>query len=162
MPLKNGRLTPQETAFAERYAATGDAHYAAEKAGYSPRSLAKRAHDNLHDPAVMARVKEHIRTRTLARAENMPDTLADIAEDGKQPAGARVTAADKLLSHARAFMTDAASAKDPHEMTPDEVAARLVALRTEAATLANVAADRARPILEHEPGESAEKADIFG
>lgn len=157
MPLKNGNLTPQERAFAQHYAKTGDAEYAAAKAGYSPRSLRQAAHANLNDETVMARAREHIRSRTLARAENMPDTLGDIAEDAKQPAGARVSAADKLLSHARAFLADGATAKDPSEMSAAEIAQRLSALRLETAALANVAADRARPVVEIE----ADGAGVF-
>lgn len=160
MPLKNGRLTPQETVFAERYAKTGDARYAAEKAGYSPRSIAQRASDNANDPAIMAHVTR-LRRSMLANASiEAIDVLIDGMRDEKAPRQARNTAAATVLKYAVAD-DGSAEAKDPHEMTADELATALARAKAHTATLASLAADRARPVLEAEPLEQPAAPDIF-
>lgn len=55
----------------------------------------------------------------------------------------------------------AADAKDPHEMTPDELAKALAEAKLKAAALESVKADRARPVLEAEPLEQPAAPDIF-
>lgn len=158
MPLKNGRLTRQEAAFAQHYARTGDGHYAAEKAGYSPRSLAQRAHANLNDEAVMARAHAEVVKLLNDDAPRMVGVLAKIAQGETYAAGARVTAADKFLKHWRE-LTGEAGEKDPHEMTHDELANTVAALKARAAALESVKADRARPVVEL---EAEPEGDVFG
>lgn len=156
MPLKNGRMTPQETVFAERYAATGDARYAAEKAGYSPRSIAQRASDNANDPAIMAHVAR-LRRSMLANASiEAVDVLVEGMRDVKAPRQARNNAAATVLKYATADVATG-DAKDPHEMTPDELATALARAKAQAAALASVAADRAKPVVELE----ADPAGVF-
>ena len=91
MPLKDGRFTPREKMFVERMARTGDAAYAAEKAGY-------RVPD-VKGPQVFARpaVKQAVlqRAETLLRDELLPLALAThkrLLTEKTTPAGAALGA----------------------------------------------------------------------
>ena len=61
-------MTHKEKTFAERYAATGDKHYAATVAGYAQPAVG--AHRALNDPDVLAQIAKHENERIVK--EGMP------------------------------------------------------------------------------------------
>lgn len=150
MPIKGGKLTPQERVFIEKYAATGDGPYSAEKAGYNSPSA--RASQNLAKPAVQAEV----RRAQMARLHNtlVPlslDHFENTLRDPKAPIRDKTMIGKIVLDHAKAS-TDGETGKEPHEMSGDELQAALDRLRREAS-------ERAQPVkvIEHEP-----ESDLFG
>jgi hypothetical protein len=142
MPLKNGRQTGQESVFIQHYAATGDRRYAALQAGSrDPSSFAAKA---LARPAVQAEIAriqvERLYTEGLALAVDMH---IHMIRDPATPAGARAQAI-KLMYDRTIGQGDQAEAKEPHEMTAEELEAAIQKLR-------RAAADKAKPVLEHDP-----------
>lgn len=88
MPLKNGRFTPQERVFIEKMVATGDATYAAEKAGYG--TPARRASQALQNPAITDEIRRQQRARI--HSEVLPlavDQHIKGLRDPKTPPGAK-------------------------------------------------------------------------
>ena len=150
MPLKSGKLTRPERAFVDKYAITGDAAFAGAKAGYATERAAYHA---LQRPAV----QEEIRRAQVERLfqEALPlavKTLCDIMGDERQPAGARVQASKIALDRTLGDPSQA-QAKQPHEMTPEELQKAISEAKLSAAALEHVAADRAKPVIDHETGE---------
>jgi phage terminase small subunit len=151
MPLKNGRLTRVERKFSEAYAVTGDASYSGTKAGYAlPHA---RASEALQRPAVQEEIRriqvERLFQEVLPLAVKVH--LAILADD-KTPAGARVQAV-KLAYDRTLGDPNNAESKQAHEMSPDELAKAIADAKLRAAALEHVAADRAKPIIEHDkPG----------
>lgn len=151
MPLKNGRLTRVETKFAKAYAATTDTVYSATKAGYAKPDT--RGAETLHRPAVQHEIRriqlERLFQEGLPLAVNVH--LAILADE-RTPAGARVQAV-KLMYDRTLGDPDQVQAKQAHEMTPEELAKAIGEAKLRAAALEHVAADRAKPVIEHaEPG----------
>jgi hypothetical protein len=136
--------------FSEKYAATGDAAFAGAKAGYGSNQAAWAA---MQRPAV----QEEIRRAQVERLfqEALPlavKTLCDIMGDERQPAGARVQASKIALDRTLGD-PDQAQAKQAHEMSPEELAKAIGEAKLRAAALEHVAADRAKPVIDHETGE---------
>lgn len=120
MPDKKGRLNGMEQRFVKLFAETGDATYAAEKAGYTQPS--SRGGMLVARPAIMAQVRAYQSTRLVM--EGMPvaiDALLEIAGNKTLAPSPRVQAADKLLRHARE-LTDGTAAREAFEMTAEELA----------------------------------------
>ncbi|MFY7925580.1 MAG: hypothetical protein ACOVN5_07205 [Aquidulcibacter sp.] len=116
---------------------TGDAKYAAFAAGMSPVSGgAQRA---LQRPAVQAEV---LRVHTeLLWSELLPlayQAHVELLKDPRTPAGARVQAV-KLAYDRTLGVQDENQAKEPHEMTAEEIAAAIK-------NLEDVASARAKPV----------------
>ena len=87
MPLKNGRLTPRERAFAQAFARSGDVSYSASRAGY--RSAAGGSNALRRQP-LQDRIAE-IRNSRLAEALVVAlDCLTEIAADRKMARRRRV------------------------------------------------------------------------
>lgn len=134
-----------ERVFVERMVSTGDAVYAAEKAGYgSPNA---RASQNMSNPAIV----ENIQRRIEREMQNSIVPLALerhklILEDPLAPAGA-VVMAIKLAYDRGGVKSDDAD-KDPSEMTADELQIRI---RKANQALAEIAG-RAR-VIDHARGE---------
>jgi phage terminase small subunit len=142
MPLKNGHLTSQERRFADAMAATGDKTYAATKAGY------KHPHVVGHIVAAKPAMQAEIAKRELARLfeEGLPaavNHLVECVRDAKAPHNAKNMAA-KIILDRTLGQQDAFKGRDPHEMTPDEIARAIEEFK-------RIASERARPIVEHEP-----------
>lgn len=158
MPFKNDRRTPQEKIFAAAMASTGDKHYAATKAGYSHPNV--QANVVLSRPGIqsdVARIQmERLYNDALPLAVN---TLISIMGDEKAPAGARVSASKEVLDRTIG-RDEAGGAKDPHEMTPDELAKALADAKLRATALERVKAERAKPIIEHEADQA--EHNLFG
>ena len=137
MPLKNGRMNPQERTFATTFAETGNAVYAAKQAGYAHPH--QRAASNLAKPAVQA----EIRAQQLARLNNelLPlalDNIEAILKNPKASERGKIMAA-KIVIDRTAGASDALGGKEPHEMSGDELQAAIDRLRREAS-------DRAKPV----------------
>ncbi len=137
MPIKGGKQTINERAFAQHYAMTGDRTYAATKAGYAePSGAASRA---LQRPAVQAEIAKIQQERLFSEA--LPaavQCLISIVQDAKAAAGARVQASKVILDRTLG-LDEALKGKEPHEMTPEELAKAIDALE-------RVAAERARQV----------------
>ena len=150
MPLKNGKLTRQESAFAGVMAVTGDPAYSARKAGYpSPQ---QRGSQNMAKAAVQA----EIRAQQLARLHNdlLPlaiNTLETALTDPVVPWGSKMVASKIVLDRVYA-PGEAGAGKDASEMSGDELQAAIDRLRREASA-------RAKPIVEHE--DSIPKTGAF-
>jgi hypothetical protein len=145
VPRKSGKMTQQETVFARAYAATADRALAGVVARYSrPLEMADK---NLAKPAVQAEIAREQTARLFSEA--LPAAvgcLIEIITSPKAPAGARVQAAKVVMD--RTLGTDGAGqAKEPHEMTAEELAKAIDELE-------RMASARAKPI-EPEP-------DVFG
>lgn len=150
MPVKGGKLTPQEAQFVGHLAATGDPTYAAKMARYSQPNA--QGWQKAHNPAIM----EATRKAQLARLNNdlLPkalDLLAHVIADEKESTRNRLTAAQVVLKYSLGGKDDGET-KEPHEMTPEELQARIDTLR-------RAQADKARPVIEHEPKP---EDDVFG
>lgn len=131
MPVKGGAMTHQEQVFADAYVATGDKHYAAEKAGYSDRRVG--AHRSLAKPAVLAEIAAQQHARLFNEALPLAvGRLISIVQDARSPAGAAVQAA-KLIFDRTLGQQGADGAKAAHEMTGEELQKAIDALRKEVA-----------------------------
>lgn len=152
MPIKSGKVTPRERIFAEHYAMTNDKHYAASQAGYAvPRSGASQA-------LARPEVQESVRRIQIAELNNnllpaaiklLGEVLANPTENTRN----RITAA-KIVMDRTLGDKDAGERKALHEMSAEEIQAELTRLRAEAA-------DRARPVIEHEEAHEVHVPSAF-
>lgn len=147
MPLKSGRLTPQEREFVEHYSATGDREYAGTKAGY--RQPVPRARELLAKPHLVAEI--HKSSLAKIRGEVLPLAVARhmaVLQDPKVTGQALNRAIEMAYKYGLAQGADLAQ-KDASEMTAEELAEAI-------ATLKRAAEEAARPTLELEaiPEES--------
>jgi NAD(P)H-hydrate repair Nnr-like enzyme with NAD(P)H-hydrate epimerase domain len=146
---RGGKPNLQQATFASVYVGTGDAMYAATAARYAqPSSAAVKVPAQ---PIVAAEIAR-LQTQRLF-AEALPAAvgcLIEIITSPKAPAGARVQAAKVVMD--RTLGTDGAGqAKEPHEMTAEELAKAIDELE-------RMASARAKPIEPEQPPES----DVFG
>lgn len=132
------KITRAQRTFAEVTARTGDAAYAAARAGYS-KTVVLQSSRLLHKPEIAAeivRVQAEILTRDVLPAAIQ--CLHSIIVNERAPPGARVQAAKVVLD--RAFGGESAGPPvEPHEMTPGRLA-------EEIDKLTRLAADRAAPV----------------
>lgn len=143
MPLKNGRLTPAERKFIEPMARTGDATYAATKAGVKVPDVngAKMFARPAIKAAVVARAEE------ILRDEILPLALAThkrLLTDKATPAGAALGAA-KLAYDRTLGVEDAKASKEPSEMSYDELQASIEELRRAQEAIGDQAIDVTPP-----------------
>lgn len=130
-------MTYAEKRISEVMAGTGDKKYAAFVAGVSPTSGA--VEKAVARPAVQAEIARQQVERLFSDA--LPaavQCLISIAGDVKAPAGARVQASKVILDRTLG-LDEALKGKEPHEMTPEELAKAIDALE-------RVAAERARQV----------------
>jgi hypothetical protein len=147
-----------ERRVAAAIAATGDKGYARHVSGFRRDGVDKA----VMRPPVQAEIAR-IQTERLFN-EVLPLAVQvhiDLLTSPATPAGAKVQAV-KLAYDRTLGVEGADKTKQPHEMTPDELAKALAEAKLKAAALESVQADRARPVLEHEPDEQADEGDIFG
>jgi len=154
MPLKNGRLTAVERGVAAQMALTGSPAAAAAKIGVSVSGVRQA----LARPAVQAEIaRQH---NEMLFRDILPLAVAAhkrLLSDPRTPAGATVQAV-KLAYDRTLGSEEGAKSKEPHEMTPEELAEAI-------ATLSRIASDKARPVIEldlsdHDAVE-AEERSIF-
>ena len=144
MPLKNGHMTKGERAFVEVMARTGDVAYSAAKAGFA--SPGQNGNKLMQRPAVRAEViKRH---EDLLFNELLPLAYAAhkrlLTEKGV-PAGAQLGAVKLAYDRTLGDQADAADAKEPSEMSYDELQASIAALRAEQAAREEGAIDVTPP-----------------
>ena len=142
MPLKDGSLTPREATFVGYMAATGDATYSAAKAGYPNAQL--EGWRKANNPATV----EVVRKAQAARLNNelLPaaiNLLQRVLTDDKEATRNRLTAAQIVMKYSLGGKDDGES-KEPSEMTPAELQARIDSLR-------RAQADRAKLVIEATP-----------
>ena len=150
MPIKTGALTAQEERFVAALADTGDPAYAFRAAGYKG---ARNLSVVLKRPAIQAAVIQAQQARLVNEA--LPAAVATILEimrNPRAPAAARVQAAK--LTFDRVLPTQAdAGGKEPHEMSPEELAAAIDKLES-------IAAGKARMVEAPDPGQDPQ-AGVF-
>lgn len=140
MTNSKARLSPMQRTFARHMADTGDATYAASKAGYAQPMT--RGSENKSDPDIAGEVRRLARDKLRTEgAEVGVRVLIEIASDAKQPAGARVQAADKLVRHS-GISAEGSDGLEPHEMTADQIARAIDELTRAAASGAKPVAAR--------------------
>lgn len=146
--------------FAREFAMTHNRTYAAKMAGYAaPSTSAARVMDR---PAVQAEIARLQTARLFDEA--LPaavDCLIGLLKNDKAPAGARVAAAKVVMDRTLGDEGARNGEKQPHEMSASELAKAIVDAKLKAASLENLKADRARPVLDAEPVEVAPEADLF-
>lgn len=154
---KKDYLNRQHQKFAQVYAETGNGTYAAVQAGYD-KSPAARASQNLSTPKIQAEIARI--QQAILYDEILPLATAAhkrILSDPKTPAGAVVQAVK--LAYDRTLGSDEAGAtKQPHEMSPDELALAIAALTRAAAEKAK---DVEAVIIEDNEQQQGAAADIF-
>ncbi len=143
MPIKSGRRTDKEAVFIGHLASTGDATFAAVRAGY--RDPAVQGWQKAHNPAIA----EAVRRAQLARltGDLLPkslDLLDTVLTNKTETTRNRLTAAQLVLRYTVGMSADGAETKEPHEMTAAELQERIERLRREQS-------ERAKPIIDAEP-----------
>jgi len=149
MPIKGGRLAPQEQALIAARARGASLREAAREAGYSRPDAASRA---LARPEVLAELQAAQYARLIQ--EGVPlavSTLCEIAGDARQPAASRV-AASRIILDRGLPAGDAARDKRPEDMSGEELARAIAALQRRAS-------DLAKPVLEAEVREAPSVLD---
>ena len=132
MPLKNGRLTKGEIAFVQGMARTGDVTYSAAKAGFA--APGQNGGKLMQRPAVRAAVVAT--TEDLLFNELLPlayQAHKRLLTDKAVPAGAQLGAVKLAYDRTLGDQADAADAKEPSEMTYDELQASIASLKAEQA-----------------------------
>lgn len=126
MPLKNGRLTPKERAVVAGFVATGDPREAARRAGLAQPQTA--GYHVVARPAVQAEVFRLQMERLTNEAMPLAiDTLIACMRSDKAPWAAKNQAAKIALDHT-AGREGAGGVKPDHELTMDEINAKIAAL----------------------------------
>jgi len=142
MPVKGGKLTPREAAFVGHMAASGDPTYSAKMAGY--QTPAVDGWKKSQSPIIAAATRK----AQLVRINNdlLPkalDLIERVIMDDKEATRNRLAAAQIVVKYSLGGKDDGET-KEPHEMTPEELQARIDTLR-------RAQADKAKPVIEHEP-----------
>ena len=142
MPIKGGRRTDKEALFIGHLASTGDATFAAVRAGYKDPQV--QGWQKAHNPAIADAVRrEQVARLTGDLLPRSLDLLDRVLTDDKETPRNRLTAAQLVLRYTVGQTADGAETKEPHEMTAAELQERIERLRREQS-------DRARPVIEHE------------
>jgi phage terminase small subunit len=135
MPLKNGAFTPKERKFLDTYAATGSRELAEKKAGYASTMGWQVLQREDVQREIVARQVAILTSEALPAAVA---TVLEIMRNPKAPAAARVQAAKLTFDRVLPHHADG-SGKEPHEMTPEELASAIDKLES-------IAAGKARAI----------------
>lgn len=145
MRTRKGQLTPMQRAFSAKMAATGDAAYAAEKAGYAvPVNAGNKL---LHIPDVAEDVRRRARHRLMTEgAEVGVRVLLELACDVKQKGSTRGAAAKSLVQLSGISSARELSEADLADMPPDQI--RTLLAEAQRALDARIAASKT---IEHEP-----------
>ena len=140
-----------QRAFAKVMARTGDATYAATKAGYAHPTV--RGSELAKHPLVqaMTRAEQQKFARDEAGAIAISILLA-VGTDQAQPAGARVQAAKEFRAMSGIGMLEGDKDRDPSEMNGDELHVALERMQRQQQALERALADRAKPVIDADPG----------
>ena len=142
MPDKKGRFSGMERRFVERMAATGDAAYSADKAGYRHASIVGPT--MAAKPAIAAAVRDEVSRRLDDLVILAADRLQSILRDQAAPNKDVIAASKVVFTHWGAKEGQSAGAKDAADLSGEELHRRIQELQGEAAA-------RARPILDLSP-----------
>lgn len=130
-PLNGRKLTPAEKTFVTALTETDDRQYAAVKAGWGTRYANQRAYEALNRPEVQAAIREEQALRL--NADLLPKAVAAIERiltDKAAPSGAVVQAA-KLVFDRTLGVQGPGDGKEPWQLTGEELAKGISALRAE-------------------------------
>ena len=130
MPLKNGRLTPQERLFIGYMGRTGDRDYAATKAGY--KGVKQSAGQLMQNPVIRAEVARQ--AEEVLFSELLPLALAahkQLLTDKAVPAGARLGAVKLTYDRTMGAESSEGDDKEPSEMTAGELQRSIARLASE-------------------------------
>lgn len=140
MRVRQGALTPQEHVFVQHYAPSGDAMYAAEKAGYvNPHDAAAKLPVKPRVAEAAEKIREKLRT---TGAEIGVQTLIDLC-DPKVPPGVRRAAASDLVKYSGVSGLEEGKRLELYDMTYEQLTRRREEILAQRAELAKV--------IEHEP-----------
>lgn len=158
MPLQNGRLTPKERVFATALGNTGDAAYAAHRAGY--KSAASSASQHSRNPGILAEARKI----TLSRLANEILPLAvgrhiALLQDPKTTGPTLTKAIEIAYKHGLAER-EADDDKPLSELTAAELAQRAERGRVLVEALERERAERAKPVLDGE-AEPIDEPSVF-
>ena len=142
------RLNDMQREFVKHMARTGDAEYSAEKAGYASPAVAGWKLMNQQELVANATREETRRFLLQDAGQIAVGILVEIGTDAKQPAGARVNAADKLAKLSGIAIGDEGNAKDPSEMDGNELRVALDKMERQKQAVERALADRAKPVIE--------------
>ena len=132
--------------FIREYAATGNCEYATRKAGFSDPAYGRAL---LRDPRVSEAVRIEVERQFSRHALPLAlHTLTSIMRSATASNRDKLTAAKIVVDHVGSDPSATAEGKAPHEMTREEIIARIAQLEAERA-------ERAIPI------NAAEEAGIF-
>jgi phage terminase small subunit len=120
MPLKSGRLTPQEGTFVRHMVQTNDPVEAARRAGYTQPS--SRGGALMQRPAVVAQVQAAVAHRLQTEGAQVGvGTLIEIAGNKQAPTASRVMAARELVKLSGVAAGDDANDKPLHTLSRAEL-----------------------------------------
>ena len=132
MPRRGGHLTPQEKVFVKHMAETGNAPFAGYKAGLvdPDKSASRVAARPAVAEAVRAQQAKHIENRLLPKAVMALEKILDdaVSKEPQMTAKTHVEGIKITMSYSLGRNAEAAD-KAPEDMTPAELAARIVELR---------------------------------
>ena len=149
MPDKKGRITGRERTFVQHMARTGDATYAAEKAGYAQPQRDGWRNMQREEIARMTR-EEALR---FAREEAGGIGLVVLVAATKAPDcpwSQKVAAAKELVKVAGIGAADEAGGKEFYEMSVAELARENAAATARLAVVQGFLANAAKPVIEGE------------
>lgn len=139
MPRRGGHLTPMERVFVKHLASTNDATYAAAKAGFS--APAKQGSELAHKPQLVAEAQRlalaDLTGKILPLA--VKRHMAMLNDNGVT--GQTLNRAIEMAYKYGLAIDNGAAGKEPHEMTAEELAQAIDALK-------RAAMDQAKPVLE--------------
>lgn len=125
MPLKGGRLTPQEMAFAKAYAATEDRRYAAWAAGY--RSC-NGPYVALERPAVAAKIRDLRRARLEKLGCLSLDHYERVLTDPNEATREKTKVAGLVARELRVELDREDEGRDEWDLSPAEIKQRIALL----------------------------------
>ncbi len=130
MPLKNGRMTPQEHLFVSHMARTGDKDYSAAKAGYA--HVAQASHTLMKSPAIRAEIVRQ--AEEMLFDDILPLGLAThklLLTDKATPAGARLGAVKLVYDRTLGSGEREDQEKEPSDMSAGELQRSIARLNAE-------------------------------
>lgn len=158
MPLRNGRLTGLERMFIKAMSTPKTIEQAAIEAGYKNKQSGYAAMANQI-------VRDAVRTATLKFLHEKygpaaVHEVANMAFDTTQPSGTRLKALTTLAEWSGIGKEDADDdARQDHELSAEELRARIARLERQREAVLKAASDAARPVIEM--GAEPE-GDVFG
>lgn len=155
------RVTPMQAKFARHFARTGDATYAATKAGYaSPDTVgSKMVQNELVQRLTRAEQQRFAREEAGSIAIGV---FVEVALGKLFPANARVAAAKELRQMSGIGAVEGDDGRELHEMTGDELRREIARMQAHQDAMQRALADQSRPVIEHvDEQEDNPKSSVF-